>query len=416
MGSQFDGLYSCGNCGYGIYARLLYDSKEWEFYDNKDRNKDLDSVTCASTCPRCKVELTPTTVAGIPDLKKDEPEESKESETDSESKTTESAEEAPKEADKVIVERIVETDRLGKSWGHIFLIFLAMVVVSIVSIIIDRQFRGEKIIYVPAKQEKTVEPDNSSATNPDDTNTSPTGRKIDLKKDDGASVIKPVENEIDPLKIELVATYPLNGSARDSSGKNLHASIVGAKPVKDRFGMEKSALAFDGIKDHVKLPAFEVGEDMTISIWCKFLSFNYMSRLVDLGNGSVYDNIVLCNERRTAQLSFYIYKLDPETSRLELKKLISPQTYKKDEWIHVAGTISKEGILKFFINGEKIKEEKSDWVPENLKRTFQYTAKSNWPDDEFFHGELDDLRIWNRELTEEEITQIAKSNSVVAGI
>jgi len=45
-------------------------------------------------------------------------------------------------------------------------------------------------------------------------------------------------------------------------------------------------------------------------------------------------------------------------------------------------------------------------VPFNVTRVRNYIGKSSWSGDNYFHGDLDDLRIYNRALTEEEILSL----------
>ena len=51
----------------------------------------------------------------------------------------------------------------------------------------------------------------------------------------------------------LVAWYPLDGNAVDLSGSNADGILNGPEAALDRFNVESSALAFDGLDDWVGL-------------------------------------------------------------------------------------------------------------------------------------------------------------------
>ncbi len=84
---------------------------------------------------------------------------------------------------------------------------------------------------------------------------------------------------------------------------------------------------------------------------------------------------------------------------------------KANEWIHYAGTFSRaEGLAVLYINGVAAGEEKArvgtpiapDW--DNGARV-GYNIDNNRP----FAGLMDDLNIWKRGLTEEEVNTIMKN-------
>ncbi len=68
-----------------------------------------------------------------------------------------------------------------------------------------------------------------------------------------------------------VADYPFSGSANDQSGNANNASINGAKPTQDRFGLANSAFSFDGVQDFMKAAnsAALNSDYTTLSFWIK---------------------------------------------------------------------------------------------------------------------------------------------------
>ena len=71
---------------------------------------------------------------------------------------------------------------------------------------------------------------------------------------------------------DLVAHYPLDGSAADAGGGGFDGVVVGAVPTEDRLGRPGGAYRFDGRSAHiaVPLPAARLGEAMTLAAWVQF--------------------------------------------------------------------------------------------------------------------------------------------------
>ena len=87
---------------------------------------------------------------------------------------------------------------------------------------------------------------------------------------------------------------------------------------------------------------------------------------------------------------------------------IQAGTNKAKEWVHYAGTFSREeGMAYLYINGVKVGEEKArlpdpiagDW---GQGARVGYNIDNNRP----FNGLMDELNVWKRGLTQEEVESI----------
>jgi len=68
----------------------------------------------------------------------------------------------------------------------------------------------------------------------------------------------------------LVAWYPFNGNAQDQSGNGLHGKVNGATLTTDRFGNPESAYHFNGTSDNIEVvdnPLIRFSSSFTISLW-----------------------------------------------------------------------------------------------------------------------------------------------------
>lgn len=97
-----------------------------------------------------------------------------------------------------------------------------------------------------------------------------------------------------------------------------------------------NALSFDGINDHVKLdtlPAVDFSKGFTYTGMIQWNAFGNWSRLVDFGNGSGLDNILIANNSTTGKLSVHTYNGTVSSS---FNSSVIPPL---GEFVHVAVTI-----------------------------------------------------------------------------
>ena len=83
-------------------------------------------------------------------------------------------------------------------------------------------------------------------------------------------------------------------------------------------------------------------------------------------------------------------------------------TNKAKEWVHYAGTFNvDDGMAYLYINGEKVGEAKAAF-PDKIAGDWGQGARVgyNIDDKRPFNGLMDDLNVWKRGLTEEEVLTI----------
>ncbi|MDE5107365.1 MAG: LamG domain-containing protein, partial [Trichodesmium sp. St17_bin3_1_1] len=130
-------------------------------------------------------------------------------------------------------------------------------------------------------------------------------------------------------------------------------------------------------------------------------SFKRWSRIIDFGNGADNDNILFANQSDTSNLVFSVRQGNTAKgvradSILELK-----------EWFYLTATLDGSGSAKIYKNGEEVKSG-SVHLPNNVNRTKNYIGESNWQNDEFFHGKMSNIRLYNRGLSKAEINECMK--------
>ncbi len=200
------------------------------------------------------------------------------------------------------------------------------------------------------------------------------------------------------LDDHLWAYYKFDGDANDYSSNEHHGVSYGeVSSVADNFGNSNGAYGFDGIDDYIDLGTWTNGGAMSISFWARWDAFNNYSRIVDLGNGSSSNNIIVSNYQTGGRFFFQIYS----TSTVGITTPSS--VVDLGVWNYYTVTVDESGYMKSYMNGS-IVAEGTGVLPRTVERAKQYVGKSNFTQDGFFNGAIDELRIYNKVLTEDEIS------------
>ena len=190
----------------------------------------------------------------------------------------------------------------------------------------------------------------------------------------------------------LVAHYFFNENTRDSSINLNH----GATPGNINFSegiVDSTAIVLNGTEDFVQLPATVANQQaITIAAWVFWNGGTPWQRIFEFGNNeSEYMNL-------TPRLRFSIKNGGAE-QRLDASSL------PEGEWTHVAVTLGGSGA-RMFLNG-KLVDESSDIKiqPVDFRPVLNYIGRGI-TEVPMFNGKVDDFRIYNYELTTEEIAEL----------
>ena len=212
---------------------------------------------------------------------------------------------------------------------------------------------------------------------------------------------------------ELVAHYPLDSDATDVAGYGHDGTIAGATPTGDRFGSSDSAYLFDGEDDRITIdmaPQLRT-ETVSIAAWVK--------RVDTTPPGGGWRVVVSYGEQGHV-LSFQ-HALAPlgglqMTGRCEFS---ATQTVLDDDWHHLTMTRSLDGTIRVYLDGEPQPLIPGDDLPSSAEPNTTPTCTvapafgdSVWiggdpGHSEYFHGSIDDVRIYSGVLTYDEIAMLA---------
>jgi hypothetical protein len=225
--------------------------------------------------------------------------------------------------------------------------------------------------------------------------------------------------ELPRKQFGLVAYYPFNGNALDAGGNNLHGVMKnGATYGVDRDSNGNSALFLDGIDDYFEIPdnaLLRPAAAFSISVWIK-------PKLV-ASSAQIYAKSVFTgnlNNQYTARITppytsgatsgnEFITEVeqDGDCNKEEKGKkqvLYFAPDYQLNQWVHVV-TVFEGKTGKFYLNGEKkmtVSEFRDIPIDNCAGGPLRFGAA--WDGDvNIFTGFMDEIRFYNRALTDSEI-------------
>lgn len=199
----------------------------------------------------------------------------------------------------------------------------------------------------------------------------------------------------------LIAHYPFSGNANDASGYNRHGTVFGATLTQDKDGNFDSAYYFDGTNQYIDLGDWENGGAMTFAFWARWDAFNGYSRIVDLSNGTRNNDVNIFNWSTSNEICFYVHNTD-----IGNYIYIKTAAITVGQWDFYAVTVDDNGHMKIYKNGILIAGNINGNPVKFLTRTYQYIGKSIYSSDGYFKGAIDDLRIYQKALSEPEIINL----------
>ncbi len=169
--------------------------------------------------------------------------------------------------------------------------------------------------------------------------------------------------------------------------------------IENQQAMARQAIEFNGRNDYVQVPEINdnFSSGITLQGWVRFDRFNKWSRVMDFGNGTDKDNIVIANSSTSNTLAF-----DTRNGSGGATQLTASNVLTAGEWCHIAGTIDSTGTASLYLNGKEVAFGTLK-LPASIKRSKNYIGRSNWSGDKYFDGAICELQIWNRSLSANEI-------------
>jgi hypothetical protein len=209
----------------------------------------------------------------------------------------------------------------------------------------------------------------------------------------------------------LMAYYPFNGNANDESGNGNNGIVNGASLTTDRFGNTNSAYNFNGYNNYINIPnspTICVQNKITISTWFYMDGGSCNPRIVEINEninscgGYVFAVNGNSNSSRTIHAAgfgscSYGIGFSPTNPISSLA------------WHHLAMSIDGiNGKGEIYIDGTLIQSVTGPIIP-----TFSYNGNNltlgniNSGRCDWWGGKIDEFRIYNRALTQQEVAFLA---------
>jgi len=206
----------------------------------------------------------------------------------------------------------------------------------------------------------------------------------------------------------LTAYWHLDGSPGDASDTNADANANGGLTpafgtFEPRDGEYTQAYDFDGTDDRLQVTGSETSSgglldmnttnEVTVAMWIN-------------RDGNPDDTVALLqhsNESYNLNLlggdtpAFTVYDGDWHTAR-------APSVIRPHEWHHVVGTFNGSGVT-LYVDGNQVDSEGADWV-ESTGQPLRIGA--NPGNAENFDGQVDDVRVYNRSLSDTEVERLSE--------
>ena len=207
-----------------------------------------------------------------------------------------------------------------------------------------------------------------------------------------------------------VAYFPFNGNSLDESNNGNDGRVYGAILTNDRFGNNSSAYNFDGINDYIEIAhsdSLRFGTELTISAWVKISSVTGETQRIvtKWSNGSNnLDQQVFLLDYRTTNEHGIAFNFANSGEHFHHLTQFQPINIADEVWHFIATTYDGH-YAKMFLDGKLISEELVMVVaPNATSRIYIGGGGSRHPMPIYmFKGAIDDLRIYNRDLSEDEI-------------
>jgi len=199
----------------------------------------------------------------------------------------------------------------------------------------------------------------------------------------------------------LIAYYPFNGNANDESGNGHNGTVFGNTILTtDRFGNSNHAFQFDGTDDYIEIEnGLKISNiSFSVSLWALMDQPKYAFNCI-LGQGPMSSNtnlhIGFRNNGSQKNFTFDFFN----------DGLNVPNTYTDAQLHHWVCTYdANSNERKAYRDGILVGNDIS--FSDYLGSGKLYIGIQHLDQRCYFHGSIDDIRIYNRSLTLSEIQQL----------
>lgn len=214
--------------------------------------------------------------------------------------------------------------------------------------------------------------------------------------------------------VGLKAWYPFTGNANDQSGNGLNGSVSGAVLTTDRFGNTNCSYRFS-TNQQIEVPNTENQNvyPITISLWYSVDSLSALENsnvFTKYTPGSWNGYGLSLAGHVDLGLGFGVYPFYLRSQSDRLIGLYNEPEWQQSNisvntWYHYVCTVDDNGG-KIYVNGRLISSHSWTGTPGPSANEDLWKIGGRWGNSTWYQGKIDDIGIWNRVLTEDEITDL----------
>ena len=210
----------------------------------------------------------------------------------------------------------------------------------------------------------------------------------------------------------LVGWWPFNGNANDESGNGNNGTVNGATLTADRFGNTNKAFNFNGVNQNIEVANSNSLNpiEISISVWIYPLTNDVCIISKNDPNNATAKSFRLSHQdfwQNQHGLSTRYGSVGCNVQN-EAGFYGSQSSISNNIWSHIVTTVSATGMVNHYLNGIFLESNQSvPMVPcNNTISTMRigglyWNGEPNW-----FNGIIDDIGIWNRVISQQEITDL----------
>ena len=193
----------------------------------------------------------------------------------------------------------------------------------------------------------------------------------------------------------LVQYWPFDGDANNAVSGGINAIVEGPTLTADRFGNANSAYYFDGDDRMNAGSAAKFGTNsFTANVWVNSTQTSGIGNILRTDGG--YNN--------GWYLRFYDGKIQIWEGRSDKYEVTSDNLYADGKWHMVTYVRDVENkVGQVYVDGKYVCQYKMTYGPNNDNRTLLF---GTYGAGEYYKGKMDDVRLYNRALTAEEIAAL----------
>lgn len=210
----------------------------------------------------------------------------------------------------------------------------------------------------------------------------------------------------------LAAYYPFHGNARDESGHGLDGIVHGAQLTMDRFENPGHAYLLNGINDYIELPYSHELQlaltDYSLTAWIKTSTRNRF-RVISKGSHYCATGYMMRSSGGVPSQTIHLENSSQGTCLVNFDGQIPVND---GQWHLVSGVIVRKTGAKIFVDGKLDASISIDTSNKDLSTNESLLIGiSNIRQEEPFAGSISDVRVYDRALSDAEISDLYSQES-----